>query len=68
MCLRGEYRECSKILSTLLFLFSNKMVVIRAGKNKMLGRIVNREDPDQTASSEGVWSGFALFVFISKPF
>ena len=25
-------------------------------------RIANREDPDQTASSEAVWSGSALFV------
>ena len=28
----------------------------------MLVRIENREDPDQTASSEAVWSGSALFV------
>ena len=27
----------------------------------MLVRIANREDPDQTASSEAVWSGSALF-------
>ena len=26
----------------------------------MLVRIANREDPDQTASSEAVWSGSAL--------
>ena len=25
-------------------------------------RIPNREDPDQTASSEAVWSGSVLFV------
>ena len=25
--------------------------------------IANREDPDQTASSEAVWSGSALFVY-----
>ena len=43
---------------TLLFLFSNKMMVI----HKMLIRIANREDPDQTASSEAVSSGSALFV------
>ena len=29
----------------------------------MLVRIANREDPDQTASSEAVWSGSALFVY-----
>ena len=28
----------------------------------MLIRIVNREDPDQTAALEVVWSGSALFV------
>ena len=28
----------------------------------MLVRITNREDPDQTASSEAVWSQSALFV------
>ena len=43
-----------KILNTFLFLFSTKMLVIRAGIHKMLVRIANREDPDQTASSEAV--------------
>ena len=38
----------------LLFLFSNEMLVLRAGSHKMLVRIVNRLDPDQTASSEAV--------------
>ena len=38
------------------------MVVIRAGIQKMLARIANREDPDQTASSEAVRSGSSLFV------
>ena len=36
------------------FLFSIKMLVIRAGTQKMLARIANREDPNQTASSETV--------------
>ena len=35
-------------------MFSNKMLVIRAGSHKMVVRIANREDPDQTASSEAV--------------
>ena len=48
--------------NTFLFLFSNKMLVFRAGIHKMLVRIANREDPDQTASSEAVWYGSALFV------
>ena len=46
---------CSKITKKNLFLFSNKMLVIRAGIHIMHVRIANREDPDQTASS-------ALFV------
>ena len=33
-----------------------------AEANKMLVKIANREDPDQTASSEAVWSGSALFI------
>ena len=44
--------KCSKICNIFLFLFSNKMLVLRAGIHKMHVRIVNREDPDQTASSE----------------
>ena len=48
------YGKCSKILNTLLFLFSNKTLVIQAGIHIMHVRIANREDPDQTASSEAV--------------
>ena len=48
-----KYCKCSKLLNTFLFLFSNKLV-IRAGIHKMVARIANREDPDQTASSEVV--------------
>ena len=36
------------------------MLVTRAGDNKMLVGIANREDPDQTASEEAVWSGSAV--------
>ena len=43
-----------KISNTFIFLFSIKMLVIRAGTQKMLVRIANREYPDQTASSEAV--------------
>ena len=32
----------------------NKMLVIRLGIHKTLVRVANREDPDQTASSEAV--------------
>ena len=38
----------------MFFLFSNKMLVTRAGTHKMLVRIANGEDPDQTAASEAV--------------
>ena len=48
------YDKYSEISNTFLFLFSNQMLVIRAGIHKMLVRIANREDPDQTASSEAV--------------
>ena len=53
------YSNCSKILNTFLFLFSNekkyiKMMFIRGGIHKMLFRMANSEDPDQTASSEAV--------------
>ena len=48
------YGKFSKILNAFLVLFSNKMLVFRAGIHKMPFRIANREDPDQTASSEAV--------------
>ena len=34
------------------FSFQNKMLVIRAGIYKMLVRIANREDPDQTLNKQ----------------
>ena len=34
--------------------FANKMLVIRAGIHKMLAKMANREDPDQTAFSKAV--------------
>ena len=49
-----RYGKFSKISNTFPFLFSNQIMVIRAGIHKMLARIANREDPDQTASSEAV--------------
>ena len=48
------YGKYSKIPNTFLIFFLNKTLVIRAGIHKMLVRIANREDPDQTASSEAV--------------
>ena len=37
-----------------LILFLTRMLVFRSGIHKILVRIANREDPDQTASSEGL--------------
>ena len=48
------YTECSNFLNTFLFLFLTKMLAIRAETDKMLVRTANREEPDQTASSEAV--------------
>ena len=47
---------------TLLFLISTKILVTRAGIHKILVRLADMEDPDQTASSEAVISGSALFI------
>ena len=47
----SSYSKCFAISNTFLFLFSNKMLVIRAGNHKMLVRIANKEGFDQTASS-----------------
>ena len=41
------------------------LVIIRDRIHKMLIRIANREDPDQTASLEAGWSESALFVLDS---
>ena len=38
------------------------MLFIRAGIHKMIVRKANREDIDQTASLEAVWSRSAMFV------
>ena len=57
-----RYGKCSKISNTFLVQFSNKILVFKAGICKMFVRTAKREDPDQTASSEAVLSGSALFV------
>ena len=44
----AKYGKCLKISNTFLFLFSNKMLVNRAGIHNMLARIANSEYPDQT--------------------
>ena len=62
----SNYGKCSMVLNTFLSLFSNGMLVIRAGIGKIFFRIANREDPDQTASSEAiliwVWAICAGFL------
>ena len=40
------------------------MLVIRTAIRKIFVKKTNREDPDQTASSEAVRSGTALFVWV----
>ena len=42
----------NKTSNTFLFLFSNKLLVIRTGSQKLPYKITHRSDPDQTASSE----------------
>ena len=51
------YGKCSKIVNTFPFLFSNKLLVYRADIQNASQNSTNREDPDQTAFSEAVWSG-----------
>ena len=57
-CDIGKHGKSSKCSKTLLFVFSNKTLLVR---------IIDNEDTDQTASSETVCSGsnqsrYALFV------
>ena len=51
-----------KFWSLFSFCLVNEMLIIMVGIHKMHVPIPNREDPDQTASSEAIWSGSALFV------
>ena len=46
-----DKKGCFFKFRTLLFLITNKTLVIMATKYKIV-RIANKEDPDQTASSE----------------
>ena len=57
------YKETMVKFHAFLFLYSLiKCWLISAIIYKMLARIANKLDPDQTASSEAVWSGSTLFV------
>ena len=65
LCCSCEYSKCSKFSETFLSLFSNKMLAIRAVIHKMLARIANRDDPDQTASKKQFHLGLPC---LSRPF
>ena len=58
------YSNCSNISYTFLFLFLNNLLVIRARNHKMLDRMANREDPDQTASEQSD----LVLPCLSRPF
>ena len=49
-----DYCKCSNISNNFLCLFSNEKLVFMAAIHKILVRLSNREDPDQTASEEAV--------------
>ena len=49
-----SHSKHSEILNTFLFVFSSRMLAMRGGIHKILLRIANIEDPDQTATSEAV--------------
>ena len=61
---KKNYGKYSKIFNTFLFLFSNEMLVIKAGIHKMLARIANREDLDQTRSSL-IWVCTVFYAFMT---
>ena len=62
-CISVTYSKCSKILCSFIFLFSNKMLIFRAGIHKTLVRRANREDPYQTASLE---AGLHCLTFLFR--
>ena len=55
---------CKSLKFQTLFFFCSQIKCWLSGLEfkKKCFRIANRADPDQTASSEAVWSGSALFV------
>ena len=59
------YGKCSKISNTFLFLFLIKMLVFTACIHKMLVRVANREDPDQTVLKKQSDLGLPC---LSRPF
>ena len=50
------YNKCSKIFNAFLFLFSNEILIVRAGIHKMLIRIA-------LINEKSVYSGSALFFY-----
>ena len=69
---KKQYQSCiekqTMVFALKLWLFVSFWSQIKCSLSglenvhKMMLRIANSEDPDQTASSEAVWSGSALFV------
>ena len=59
-----RYHKCSKISNRFLLPFSNKLLVFRAGIHKILVRIANWDDPDQTASLEVGRSSLLLVCIV----
>ena len=62
---KATYSKCSKISNNFPFLFRTK---IRTGINKMLVRIANKDDPDQTVFNLGNFKGghFHLISYGNK--
>ena len=49
---------CSMVNALFLSLFLTKILVVIVVSHKKLAKIANREDPDQTASSEADYRNF----------
>ena len=63
-CLRMSHKMDDRFIWVnfwTCFCFQIKMLVTSVGIHKMLVRIANREERDQTASSKAVWTGSASF-------
>ena len=56
---KWKYGKCPKILNIFLLLFSNKMLVFRAGIHKNASQ---NSKQGRTWSDEAVWSESTLFV------
>ena len=52
-----------KTFDSFNFLFTKRMLAVRTEIHKILTRIANRDEPDQTASSEPVWYVSMLYIY-----